>query len=144
MVDDNDNRRQQKIVNEDIKRILIDRDITTIKQVLYRILCSEIRNNGTRIFVPHKLFSQSRLQSYLSNKELEFGRQVYESEDYLVYNTIIEAIIRELVNDGIIVKQKKESTPDDPEDKYEATQNLDKICRDLMDSGLSFNLNHKK
>src|SRR4051794_19723583 len=107
MVDDNDNRRQQKIVNEDIKRILIDRDITTIKQVLYRILCSEIRNNGTRIFVPHKLFSQSRLQSYLSNKELEFGRQVYESEDYLVYNTIIEAIIRELVNDGIIVKQKK-------------------------------------
>jgi hypothetical protein len=138
MVDDNDNRRQQKIVNEDIKRILIDRDITTIKQVLYRILCSEIRNNGTRIFVPHKLFSQSRLQSYLSNKELEFGRQVYESEDYLVYNTIIEAIIRELVNDGIIVKQKKEATPDDPEDKYEATQNLDKICRDLMDSGLSF------
>jgi hypothetical protein len=144
MVDDNDNRRQQKIVNEDIKRILIDRDITTIKQVLYRILCSEIRNNGTRIFVPHKLFSQSRLQSYLSDKELEFGRQVYESEDYLVYNTIIEAIIRELVNDGIIVKQKKEATPDDPEDKYEATQNLDKICRDLMDSGLSFNLNHKK
>jgi hypothetical protein len=138
MVDDNDNRRQQKIVNEDIKRILIDRDITTIKQVLYRILCSEIRNNGTRIFVPHKLFSQSRLQSYLSDKELEFGRQVYESEDYLVYNTIIEAIIRELVNDGIIVKQKKEATPDDPEDKYEATQNLDKICRDLMDSGLSF------
>jgi hypothetical protein len=144
MVDDNDNRRQQKIVNEDIKRILIDRDITTIKQVLYRILCSEIRNNGTRIFVPHKLFSQSRLQSYLSDKELEFGRQVYESEDYLVYNTIIEAIIRELVNDGIIAKQQKESTPDDPEDKYEATQNLDKICRDLMDSGLSFNLNHKK
>jgi hypothetical protein len=138
MVDDNDNRRQQKIVNEDIKRILIDRDITTIKQVLYRILCSEIRNNGTRIFVPHKLFSQSRLQSYLSDKELEFGRQVYESEDYLVYNTIIEAIIRELVNDGIIVKQKKEATPDDPEERYEVTQKLDKICKDFRDSGLSF------
>jgi hypothetical protein len=92
MVDD-DNRRRQ-IVNEDIKRILIDRDITTIKQTFYRILCSEIRNNGTRIFVPHKLFSQSRLQSYLSNKELGFGRQVYESEDFMVYNTIVEAIIR--------------------------------------------------
>jgi hypothetical protein len=64
MVDD-DNKRQ--IVNEDIKRILIDRDITTIKQAFYRILCSEIRNNGARIFIPHKLFSQNRLQSYLSS-----------------------------------------------------------------------------
>ena len=131
MADDNDNRRQQKIVNDDIKRILIDRDITTIKQALYKILCSEIRNNGTRIFVPHRLFSQSRLQSYLSNKELEFGRQVYESEDYLVYNTIIEAINRELVNDGTIVKQQKEATPDDPEDKYEVTQNMDKYATPL-------------
>jgi hypothetical protein len=134
MVDDN--RRQ--IVNEDIKRILVDRDITTIKQAFYRILCSEIRNNDTRVFTPHKVFSQSRLQTYLSNKELEFGRQVYESEDYLVYNTIIEAIIRELVNDGIIIKQQKESTPDDPVDGYEVTQKLDKICNDFMDSGLSF------
>jgi hypothetical protein len=33
---DDDNRRRQ-IVNEDIKRILIDRDITTIKQAFYRI-----------------------------------------------------------------------------------------------------------
>jgi hypothetical protein len=131
----NDNRQ---VVNEDIKRILIDRDITTIKQAFYRILCSEIRNNGARVFVPHKLFSQSRLQSYLSNKELDFGRQVYESEDYVMYNTIIEAIIRELVNDGIIIKQQKESTPDDPEDIYEATQNLDKICKEFRDSGLSF------
>jgi hypothetical protein len=78
MVDD-DSRRRHK-VNDDIKRILVDRDITTIKQAFYRILCSEIRNNG-RVFVPHKLFSQSRLQSYLSNKELGFGRQVCESED---------------------------------------------------------------
>jgi hypothetical protein len=78
MVNDNENRRQ-KIVNEDIKRILIDRDITTIKQAFYRILCSEIRNNHTKVFVTHKLFSQSRLQSYLSNMELGFGRQVYES-----------------------------------------------------------------
>src|ERR687884_409991 len=137
MVHEIDNRGQ-KIVNEDIKRILIDRDITTIKQALYRILCSEIRNNGTRVFIPHKLFSQNRLQSYLSNKELESGRQVYESEDYVMYNTIIEAIIHELVNDGIIVKQQKESTPDDPEDRYEATQNMDKICKDFRDSGLSF------
>jgi hypothetical protein len=136
MVDD-DNRRRQ-IANEDIKRILIDRDITTIKQAFYRILCSEIRNNGARVFVPHKLFSQSRLQSYLSNKELGLGRQVYESEDYVVYNTIIEAVIRELINDGIIVRQQKESTPDDPEDRYEATQNLDKICKDFRDSGLSY------
>jgi hypothetical protein len=81
MVHDIDNR-SQKIVNEDIKRILIDRDITTIKQAFYRILCYEIRNNGVKVFVPHKLSSQSRLQSYLSNKELGFGRQVYESEDY--------------------------------------------------------------
>ena len=131
-----DNKRQ--MVNEDIKRILIDRDITTIKQAFYRILCSEIRNNGARVFIAHKLFSQSRLQSYLSNKKLEFGRQVYESEDYVMYNTIIEAIIHELVNDGIIVKQQKESTPDDPEDRYEATQNMDKICKDFRDSGLSF------
>ena len=137
MVHEIDNRGQ-KIVNEDIKRILIDRDITTIKQAFYRILCSEIRNSGTRVFIPHKLFSQSRLQSYLSNKELEFGRQVYESEDYIMYNTIIEAIICELVNDGIIVKQQKESTPDDPEDRYEITQNIDKICKDFRDGGLSF------
>ncbi len=137
MVHEIDNRGQ-KIVNEDIKRILIDRDITTIKQAFYRILCSEIRNSGTRVFIPHKLFSQSRLQSYLSNKELEFGRQVYESEDYVMYNTIIEAIICELVNDGIIVKQQKESTPDDPEDRYEITQNIDKICNDFRDGGLSF------
>ena len=50
----------------------------------------------------------------------------------------MEVLIRELVNDGIIVKQQKESTPDDPEDKYEATQKLDKICKDFRDSGLSF------
>jgi hypothetical protein len=136
MVDD-DNRYSQ-IANEDIKRILIDRDITTIKQAFYRILCSEIRNNGTRVFIPHKLFSQSRLESYLSNKELGFGRQVFESEDYLVYNTIIETIIHELVNEKIIVKQQKESSPDDPEDRYEATQNLDKICKEFKDSGLSY------
>ena len=136
MVDD-DNRRRQ-ILNEGIKRILIDRDITTIKQAFYRILCSEIRNNGTRAFIPHKLFSQNRLQSYLSNKELGLGRQVYESEDYVVYNTIIEVVTGELLNDGVIVKQQKESTPDDPEDRYEITQNIDKICKDLKDSGLSF------
>jgi hypothetical protein len=64
---------------------------------VYRILCSEIRNNGSRVFVPHKLFSQSRLQTYLSNKESGLGRQAYESEDYVVYNTIVEAIISELL-----------------------------------------------
>jgi hypothetical protein len=53
-----------------------------------------------------------------------------------VYNTIIEAIIHELVNDGIVVKRQKEFTPDDPVDKYEATQKLDKICKDFKDAGL--------
>jgi hypothetical protein len=136
MVDDDKRRRQ--ILNEDIKRILIDRDIATIKQACCRILCSEIRNNDTRVFIPHKLFSQSRLQNYLSNRELGFGHQVYESEDFMVYNTIVEAIIRELIDDGIVVKQQKECTPDDPEDRYEVTQNLDRICKDFRDSGLSF------
>jgi hypothetical protein len=55
----------------------------------------------------HKLFSQNRLQTYLSNKELGLGRQIYEAEDYVVYNTMIEAIIRELVNDGIIIKRQE-------------------------------------
>ena len=131
-----DNKKQ--ILNEDIKRILVDRDITAIKQAFYRILCSEIRNNGPRVFIPHKLFSQNRLQTYLSNKELEIARQVYESEDYLVYNTLIEAIVHELVNDGIMVKQQKSSTPDDAEDRYEITQKLDRICKDFRDSGLSY------
>ena len=80
----------------------------------------------------------NRLQTYLLNKELGFGRQVFESEEYLVYNTIIEAIVSELVNDGIIVKQQKVSTPDDAEDRYEITQKLDKICKDFMESGLSY------
>lgn len=70
--------------------------------------------------------------------ELGFGLQVHESEGYVVYNSIIEFVIGELVDDGIIVKQQKESTPDDPVDKYEATQNLDKICEDFRDSGLSY------
>jgi hypothetical protein len=131
-----DNKKQ--ILNEDIKRIFVDRDITAIKQAFYRILCSEIRNNRPRVFIPHKLFSQNRLQTYLSNKQLEFGREVYESEDYVMYNTIVEAVLHELVNDKIIVKQQKKSTPDNPEDKYEVTQNLSKICKDFRDSGLSF------
>jgi hypothetical protein len=59
-------------------------------------------------------------------------------EDYVVYNAIIETIIHELVNEKIIVKQQKESSPDDPEDRYEATQNLDKICKEFKDSGLSY------
>jgi hypothetical protein len=131
-----DNKKQ--ILNEDIKRILVERDITAIKQAFYRILCSENRNNGPRVFIPHKLFSQSRLQTYLSNKELEFGRQVYESEDFVVYNTIVEAIVRELAIERIIVKQQKESTPDDAEDRYEVTQKLEEICKDFRDRGLSY------
>jgi hypothetical protein len=132
MVDD------RRVIDQDIKRILVERDITTLKQVFYRILCSEVRNKDTRIFIPHKLFSQDRLRSYLAGKELGFGRQVLESEDYTVYNTIIELVIHELVSDGTILKQQKESTHDNPEERYEATQNLDRICKDFMDSGLSF------
>ena len=52
--------------------------------------------------------------------------------------TIVEAVIGELVKDVTMVKQQKESTPDDPVDRYEATQNLDKICKDFRHSGLSF------
>jgi len=63
---------------------------------------------------------------------------VLESEDYTVYNTIIELVIRELVSDGTILKEQKESTYDNPEQRYEATQNLDIICKDFRDSGLSF------
>ena len=96
------------------------------------------RNKNTRIFIPHKLFSRDRLQCYLTNKELAFGRQVLESEDFGVYNTIIEMIIQELVSDGVIVKQQKQSTHDNPEERYEAIQNLDRICKGFMDRGLAF------
>ena len=97
---------KKQILNE-----LEDRDITAIKQAFYRILCPEIRNNGPRVFIPHNLFSQSRLQTYLSNKELEFGREVYESEDYVMYNTIVGAVIHELINDKIIAKTTKRVYP---------------------------------
>jgi hypothetical protein len=125
---------------QDIKRILIERDITTLKQAFCRIMCTEIRNKDTRIFFPHRLLSQDDLQSYLFNKELgSFGRQLLEPENYNVYNRMVELVIRELVSDGTITKQQqKESTPDDPEERYEATQKLDRICKDFRDSGLSF------
>jgi hypothetical protein len=80
---------------------------------------------------------QNRLQSYLSDKELQLGRQLLESDDYNVYNRMINLIIRELVSDGTITKQK-EATADDPEEKYQVTQNLDRICRDFKDTGLLF------
>ena len=126
---------------QDIKRILIERDIMTLKQAICRIMCTEIRNKDTRIFVPHRLLSQDDLQSYLFNKELGwFGRQLLESENYNVYNRMVDLVIHELVSDGTITKQQqqKESTPEDPEERYEATQKLDRICKDFRDSGLSF------
>jgi hypothetical protein len=55
-------------VDQDIKRILIDRDITTLKQAFCRIMCAEIRNSATRVFIPDRLFLQNRLQGYLSDK----------------------------------------------------------------------------
>ena len=124
-------------LDQDIKKILIERDITTLKQAFCKIMCAEIRNSGTRMFVPDRLFMQNRLQNDLSNKELQLGRQLLESEDYNVYNRMINLVIRELVNDGTITKQN-EATADDPEEKYEATENLDRICKDFRDSGLSF------
>ena len=39
---------------QDIKRILIERDVTTLKQAICRIMCTEIRNKDTRIFVLHR------------------------------------------------------------------------------------------
>jgi hypothetical protein len=131
---------EKEIDQQDINRILIERDITTLKQAFCRILCTEIRNNDTRIFVPHRLLSQDDLQSYLFNKELgRFGRQLLEPENCNVYNRMVDLVIHELVSDGTITKQQqKEPTSDDPEEIYEATQKLDKICKDFRDSGLSF------
>jgi hypothetical protein len=132
---------ETQVDQQDVKRILIERDITTLKQAFCRIMCTEIRNNDTRIFVPHRLLSQDDLQSYLFNKELGwFGRQLLEPENYNVYNRMVDLVIHELVSDGTITKQQqqKESTPDDPEQRYEATQKLDRICKDFRDSGLSF------
>jgi hypothetical protein len=132
-------QQQQK----DIKRILIERDIITLKQAFCRIMCAESHNNNKkelRSFAPYQLFSRDRLQTYLSrNKEMGFGRKLLESEDFNVYKTIIDLVIRELVSDGTIVKQQqKETTPDNPEEKYEAAEKLDRICNDFRDSGLSF------
>src|SRR4051812_35421523 len=103
-------------------------------------MCTEIRNKDTRIFALHRLLSQDDLQSYLFNKELGwFGRQLLDSENYNVYNRIIDLVIHELVSDGTITKQQQnESTPNDPEERYEATQKLDRICKGFRDSGLSF------
>lgn len=132
---------EKEVDQQDVKRILIERDITTLKQAFCRIMCTEIRNNDTRIFVPHRLLSQDDLQSYLFNKELgRFGRQLLQPENYNVYNRMVDLVIHELVSDGTITKQQqqKESTLDDPEQRYEATQKLDRICKDFRDSGLSF------
>jgi hypothetical protein len=59
MIDDDGNRRRQKIVNEDIKRILIDRDITTIKQtfgwllkMIYKFLCNLTTLEPSAVNVP--------------------------------------------------------------------------------------------
>jgi hypothetical protein len=52
--------------------------------------------------------------------------------------TIVDTVIGELIKDGTMVKQQKESTPDDLVDRYETMQNLDKICKDFRHSSLSF------
>jgi hypothetical protein len=83
-------------------------------------MCAEIHGSGTRRFVPDRLFLQNRLQSYLSDKELQLGRQLLESDDYNVYQRMINLIIGELVSDGTITRQQ-EGTADNPEEKYQAT-----------------------
>jgi hypothetical protein len=40
-----------------------------------------MRNTGNRVFIPNRLFLQNRLRAYLSDKELQLGRQPIESED---------------------------------------------------------------
>ena len=86
--------------------------------------------------MPDRLFLQNRLQGYLSSKELQLGRQLLESQDYKIYNRMINLVIRELVSDGTPTRQQ-EATTDDPEQKYEATEHLDRICKNFRDSGLS-------
>jgi hypothetical protein len=39
---------------------------------------------------------------------------------------------------NITITRQQEATADNPEEKYEATENLDIICKDFGDSGLSF------
>jgi hypothetical protein len=43
-----------------------------------------MRNTGNRVFIPNRLFLQNRLRAYLSDKELQLGRQLIESEDHNV------------------------------------------------------------
>jgi hypothetical protein len=89
------------------------------------------------VFIPDRLYLQNRLKSHLSGKELQLGLQLLESEDYNVYNRMVDLVVCELASDGTITIQQ-EATADNPEEKYQATQNLDKICNDSRDSGLSF------
>jgi hypothetical protein len=134
-----DNKRA--VQEHDIKRILIERDIAKLKQTFCRIICAEIRNNHTRALVPDKIFSKDQLHNILRGKELGFEHQVLQSQDYSFYNGIIELVIRELVSGGIITKQQQqnESASDEEQhERYEATENLDKMCNDFRDSGLLY------
>ncbi|SRR6266516_3077427 len=134
-----------EITDEDIKRVLIDRDITTFKQAFCRIMCAETRNKlsggggetTTIIFTPSQLFLRNRLQGYLSGKELHFGRQLIQSEDDNIFNRTVNMILHELVNDGTIIQQQ-EATPDYPIEKYQTTQKLDVICKEFRDAGLPY------
>lgn len=58
------------------------------------------------------------------------------TEDYNIYNRLIDFVIRELASDRTITRQQ-EATADDPEEKYHATENLDRISKDFRDSGFS-------
>jgi hypothetical protein len=89
------------------------------------------------VFIPDRLYLQNRLKSHLSGKELQLGLQLLESEDYNVYNRMVDLVVCELASDGTITIQQ-EATADNPEEKYQATQSLDRICKDFRDNGLSF------
>jgi hypothetical protein len=132
-----------EIIYEDIKRVLIDRDINTFKQAFCRIMCAETLNKSggggettTITFTPSQLFLRNRLQGYLSGKELHFGRQLIQSEDDSIFNRMVNMILHELVNDGIIIQQQ-EATTDYPIEKYQTTQKLDVICKEFRDAGLA-------
>jgi hypothetical protein len=51
---------------------------------------------------------------------------------------MIDLVNRELVSDGTITKQQEETTADDPKEKCQAAQNLDRISKEFKSSGLSF------
>jgi hypothetical protein len=125
---------------------LIETLLHSNKLFFCRIICGETRNKlsgggggetTTITFTPSQLFLRNRLQGYLSGKELQFGRQLIQSEDDSIFNRTVNMILHELVNDGTIIQQQ-EATPDYPIEKYQTTQKLDVVCKEFRDAGLPY------